>query len=361
MTLLSTPTRFIFITVTNAINSTDSGDDEDKLFLSMVRWFERSKISRDNYELLRRIVRTYLGVQLPSLRRKTERIEKMTGMGPRFIHCCINTCIAFTGTHAERTDCPHCGEDRYVDDGNKARKTFVYIPLTNRLRLQYRNAVRAKALVEYRRNLLERAQAAGQDELADFFHGHLYNDFHVKKLGLFQDPHDIALHMSLDGVQLTNMRHHEVTPVIFMNLNLPPEERYLVKNILAGLVIPGPNKPQEIDTFLRPLVDELLDLDKGVDAWDGYSNTPFQLKAWVTMVTGDGPALAEAIGMKRPGNAVRPCRTCEIGATLGGNHYYVPHDNYNFENPPLRHNLRKLIRQVERYGNDDIRKRTGIT
>jgi hypothetical protein len=137
----------------------------------------------------------------------------MTGMEPQFIHCCYNNCIAFTGDYAERAECPHCGEDRYVD-GNQARKTFVYIPLT-------RNTVRAKALVEYRKNLLERAQAAGQDELADVFHGQLYNDFHVKKLGLFQDPHDIALHMSLDGVQLTNMRHHEVTPVIPMNPPFP--------------------------------------------------------------------------------------------------------------------------------------------
>jgi hypothetical protein len=168
--------------------------------------------------------------------------------------------------------------------------------------------------------------------------------------------------MSLDGMQLTNMRHHEVTPVIFMNLNLPPEERYLVKNILAGLVIPGPKKPHDLDTFLRPLVDELLDLDKGVYAWDGYSKTPFQLKAWVTMVTGDGPALADAIGMKRPGNAVRPCRTCEIKATMGETHYYVPHDNYDFERPPLRKRLRKLIRDIEQYGNnDDTRERTGIT
>ena len=85
--------------------------------------------------------------------------------------------------------------------------------------------------------------------------------------------------MSLDGVQLTNMRHHKVTPVIFMNLNLPPEERYQVKNILAGLVIPGPKKAHHLDTFLRPLVDELLALDKGVDAFDGYSMMQFQLKA----------------------------------------------------------------------------------
>ncbi|KAN0071922.1 hypothetical protein V8E54_009651 [Elaphomyces granulatus] len=35
-------------------------------------------------------------------------------------------------------------------------------------------------------------------------------------------------------------------------------ERYKVNNILAGMLIPGPKKPKVLDTFLRPLVDELL-------------------------------------------------------------------------------------------------------
>jgi Transposase family tnp2/Domain of unknown function (DUF4218) len=237
--------------------------------------------------------------------------------------------------------------------------------------LQYRNPVRAEALAEYRKNLLQRSQAAGQDELADFFNGKLFNEFHVQELGLFQDPRDIALHMSLDGVQLTNMRHHEVTPVIFMNLNLPPEERYQVKNILASLIIPGPKKPKDLDSFLRPLVDELLQLDRGVDAFDGHTMTPFQLKAWVTMVTGDGPGLADAIGMKRPGNAVRPCRTCEIkaeanikkkkGKKKGTTTYYVPHTSYKFNDPPLRNDLRHVIDLVESADSEDYRTKAGIT
>jgi Transposase family tnp2/Domain of unknown function (DUF4218) len=316
--------------------------------------------------------------QLPSLRRQNDHLQRMTKINPRFIHCCFNNCLAFTGPYADESECPRCGETRYVDDveatrnvegrrkprkpqPRKPRKTFLYIPLIDRLKLQYRNATRAKALVGYRKSLLERQQAAGQEELADFFDGNLFTSFHMGKLRLFQDPHDIALHMSLDGVQLTNLRHHEVTPVIFMNLNLPPEERYKVKNILAGLVIPGPKKPEDLDSFLRPLVDELLELDKGVDAWDGHSMTPFNLKAWVTMVTGDGPALADAIGMKRPGNALRPCRTCEIRAEMGKTHYYVPHSNYNFESPPLRKRLRNTIKLVEDADSEDSKKLTGIT
>jgi len=84
----------------------------------------------------------------------------------------------------------------------------------------------------------------------------------------------------------------------------------------------------------------------GVSAMDGRNGAEFQLRAWVTMVTGDGPALAEAICMKRPGNAVRPCRTCMIKAELASRTYYVPHSEYDFENPPLRSDLRQMIERT---------------
>jgi hypothetical protein len=236
------------------------------------------------------------------------------------------------------------------------------MPLIPRLRLQYRNPSRAKALKAYRQSLFQ--ISSGQAEVRDFFDGDLFREFHMNELGLFDDTHDVALHMSLDGVQVTNMRNHEITPVILMNLNLPPDERYHVKNILASLLIPGPKKPKVIDTFLRPLVDELLLLDKGVPAFDGNTRTAFQLRAWVTMVTGDGPALADAIGMKRPGNALRPCRTCEIKAERGGaksKTYYVPHTNYDFSSPPLRSDLRDIIKLVDEADSEEYRKRTGVS
>lgn len=49
----------------------------------------------------------------------------------------------------------------------------------------------------------------------------------------------------------------------------------------------------------------------------------------LTVRIGDGPAIAEAIGMKTPGNAKVPCRFCHIQATpiRTGNHtqHYIPH------------------------------------
>jgi hypothetical protein len=329
-------------------------DNSLDLFFQLVKWSEG--IPRSKYAELQDILQKQ-GVYFPSIRYKAARLEKVTRIRPQLIDCCYNNCIAYTGQYTNRTNCPECEAPRCGPTG-KSRKRFVYIPITHRLQLQYRDPVRAGILKDYRLSRLMRPRRYG-----DFFDGNLFHDFHMKELGLFKDPHDIALHVSLDGVQLTNMRHYEVTPVILVNLNLPPEIRYQAQNILTSLIIPGPKKAKDLDSFLQPLVSELLQLDNGVDAFDSHTNTPFKLRAWATLVTGDGPALASVSGMKAPGNAFRPCRTCTIeGKSRGGRHktYYVPHSTYNFSNPPIRTDVRETIKLVAQSHSSEESKFYGI-
>ena len=329
----------------------------------MAEWSEG--VSRAKYSSLRERLGK-LGVQIPSMRRKLSRLQRITGIKPQFIHCCYQNCVAFTGEYSGRNECPLCNEKRYIGNTGRPRKQFAYIPILDRLKLQYRNASRAQVLSTYRQSFTGEERST---EIRDFFDGDLYHDFHIGKLKLFRDSRDIAFHMTLDGVQLTNMRHYEVTPVILLNLNLPPEERYKVENILASMVIPGPKKPRNLDSFLRPLVEELKRLDDGAPAFDANTGQTFTLRAWVTMVTGDGPAIADAIGFKRPGNAYRPCRHCMIKGELGNpgpngtGTYYVPHTSYNFRRPPLRgDNLRDIISAIWRSSNSaDYGRKLGIT
>ena len=62
-----------------------------------------------------------------------------------------------------------------------------------------------------------------------------------------------------------------------MNLSLPPEEQYCITNILTGVIIPGSKKLKKLDTFLQPLVEELLELNEGVQAFDGNTKSMFPL------------------------------------------------------------------------------------
>ena len=47
-------------------------------------------------------------------------------------------------------------------------------------------------------------------------------------------------------------------------MNLPREERFKPENVIIVGIIPGPKEPRgNINSFLKPLVDELIDF------WDG--------------------------------------------------------------------------------------------
>jgi hypothetical protein len=154
----------------------------------------------------------------------------------------------------------------------------------------------------------------------------------------------------LDGCQVTKLANHETCPVILTILNLPPEIRYNNENILLSLLIPGPRKYKDLNTFLFPLVEELHILADGVaDVKNDFTGESFDLRAHLILVSADGPASADAMGLKRPGNAIRPCHHCMIPGVNGADkegksHYYVPHkDIQDLANLPPRTQLRDLI------------------
>jgi len=99
--------------------------------------------------------------------------EKDDRMEPSSSIVAIN-CIAFTGNYAERAECPHCGEDRYVD-GTMHANLRIH-PLT-------RNTVRAKLWSNTGRTS---------------WRGHKLQGKTNQETRPVQDPHDIVLHMSLD-------------------------------------------------------------------------------------------------------------------------------------------------------------------
>ena len=180
---------------------------DDLAFVRLARL--RSKgMSREIYEEFRQTMRMFK-IELPSLHRFKGRLQRWTKIDPKLLDCCVNSCIAYTGTFQDERICPHCNESRYSAAG-QPRKQFLYIPVAHRLVLQYSDAGRARVLKSYRQTYSNQSDDAGRRQLRDIFDGALYHDFHLQERGMFRDPHDVALHLSLDGVQLTNMRNHEV-------------------------------------------------------------------------------------------------------------------------------------------------------
>ena len=80
---------------------------------------------------------------------------------------------------------------------------------------------------------------------------------------------------------------------------------------MMPVLIQGPKQPgNDIDVYLRPLIDELLQLwcEEGVRVWDEYKQTEFDLRALLFVTINDWPALSNITGQSNKGyNACTHC------------------------------------------------------
>jgi hypothetical protein len=76
------------------------------------------------------------------------------------------------------------------------------------------------------------------------------------------------------------------------------------KFIMMPVLIQGPKQPDnDIDVYLRPLVDELLQLwaKPGVHAWNEHKQEPFDLRALLFVTITDWPTLSNLSGQTNKG------------------------------------------------------------
>lgn len=159
-----------------------------------------------------------------------------------------------------------------------------------------------------------------QDTIKDVFDSQIYQCLHHCRIDInghtlkrkyFADSRDVAMGLSLDGFCPFKKQTKTAWPLIIFLYNLPPEICFHLENILSLGVIPSPKKPHDIDSFLWPLVEELLKLKKGVSAFDVLSQGRFLLRAFLILVFGDMPAISMVMSMKGH-NGFSPCRMCKI-------------------------------------------------
>ncbi|EUC56942.1 transposase family Tnp2 protein [Rhizoctonia solani AG-3 Rhs1AP] len=254
---------------------------------------------------------------------------------------CVNSCCCFLGKYAKAEECPFCHEVRYNHAG-KARRTFQYTPLIPQLCALLQNREMVTNL-RYRR-LAERLYCPGV--IQDVFDAEHYRRLRQTVLDettgyhFFDDDDDLALGLSTDGVSLFKRRRRGQStawPIIIINYNLHPSIRTRLENVICVGVIPGPRQCKDLNSFLIPLLDELLEL-KG--ALDTPPATPppappsheihashVVLRAFLIILFGDIPAISKLLMMKGH-NAILPCRLCYIQGVLcrlaKSSVYYVP-------------------------------------
>ena len=264
----------------------------------------------------------FISEDFPSAYILRARAKALTGIEPIRYDCCVNSCVCYARHYKPLEKCPECNEPRFSGHNSHGtphpRRQFLYIPLIPRL-LAFLESIHMAKLMQYRSTHIHTPGV-----FTDIFDGEHYQQLHSTPITVhdkpvhppanyFEDNRDIALGLSTDGYGIFTRGQATAWPLIIFIYNLPPELRVHVEHILALGIIPGPNKPANVDSFLIPLHEELFRLAEGISAYDAQSKSLFLLQAFLLLIFGDFPAISMLMKMKGV-NGISPCRNCKIKA-----------------------------------------------
>jgi hypothetical protein len=259
------------------------------------------------YELHADVLQKATGLQILPLYSVRELAKRCGRLCPQKIDICPNTCMAYTGDYANLTHCCHvkkdntiCGEPRYGVRG-KAKAQMVYISCLDVITAMFAN-VETATMLRQRDTTLKHVlyllnKGANVIPTYSDFADSAVHRHHYQSLGLFQGERDIALALSTDSAQLTMKKQSNTLVALLELLNLPGELRYQTNNTMVPFIIPGPNNPGNVDSFMHPLFVDMAKASEGIWMWDAVDSSYFVNHAYLCMVLGDMLGSAKMSGM----------------------------------------------------------------
>lgn len=145
--------------------------------------------------------------------------------------------------------------------------------------------------------------------LEDVFDGKVWKDFlNPGGIPFLSLPYNYAFILNVDWFQPFQHSQYACGAVYVAVLNLPRSVRYSINNVILLGIIPGPKEPElTINTFIEPLVNELLQL------WDGLviqtCNGAVLVRGALLCVACDIPAARKVCGFSGH-NSRRACSKC---------------------------------------------------
>jgi len=133
----------------------------------------------------------------------------------------------------------------------------------------------------------------------------------LKGKDFLKSPRSLAFGLNVDWFQPYTRRSDVSVGVIYLSLlNLPREERFKWENVILVGVIPGMETiPRSIDPFLKPLVNEMQVLWKGIRLHSSWSSIPLLYRGAILLAASDIPAARKVCGFKGH-SAERACLKC---------------------------------------------------
>ena len=149
----------------------------------------------------------------------------------------------------------------------------------------------------------------------DIYDGNIWKEFqNFNGLPFLSVPYNFGFILNVDWFQPYRHTRYSLGAMYIALLNLPRHERYLQENIILLGIIPGPHayEPKKhINTFLRPVVEELKQLWNGVMLYDSQGMPSVIVKGTGALlcIACDVPAARKVSGFVGP-MALRGCSKC---------------------------------------------------
>ena len=134
--------------------------------------------------------------------------------------------------------------------------------------------------------------------LSDIYDGEVWNSFKWSDgTEFFSLERRYGLMLNVDWFQPFKRRSdYSVGVMYFVIMNLPRSERFKFENVILGGIIPALDSEPKLETFLKPCVDELNGLWRGIPMSTSLSAVPLKVFAALICVEADIPATRNVCG-----------------------------------------------------------------
>lgn len=153
------------------------------------------------------------------------RVAVLSGVEPVWYHCCVNSCMAFTGVHADLKQCQFkdCKEPRFAADG-RPRRLFCYLPIILRLQGFFQIPKKVEQLL-YRHNY---EHIPGT--ISDVFDSENYRNLRKRKVVVDARSSPIAI----SPANMTSPSPSALIHISFSNdgEKVPPQPPFLPRSII---------------------------------------------------------------------------------------------------------------------------------
>ena len=278
---------------------------EIQRLIDVLKSLTRMSASRDECDAL---LRTEVVSSKFSYSQIDSYLKGRCGVKSHSARMCSDGHMAAAGPFAGSMYCQSEGCSKLLDLSNR----FWYAKISEQLSALCMEPDSFHELLEGFKRACSSVSKSSSDIISDFTDGTSFRDSFTDLLQTADQENELIVFLSLstDGFEVFSGSEgeHSCWPVIFNILNLGAEHRYRASNSVLSAFVPGTHDSLYFDTFLFPLVEDILTLQNGirVPCVDAKIR---RLQAFLFAVTADWPASSKVSGFCGHG-CTHPCRCC---------------------------------------------------